>query len=144
MTAVHSITADDWLKFIRAQADATLDYVAGWLAGCADLPSDSDAMCETLDWLRALIAETPVAGDPDRYSDGRPVVGEVQIESQWLPLRYVWHPDPTHPKNQPQTFRGHVTSSTGRRRAVVISAPGILDVHNIDPPVHLVESGDEP
>src|SRR5258708_3565927 len=78
MTYTRTITPtpSDWLKYVRAQGNSTLNYVTDWLAGCADLPDDSDAMCEALDSVRALIDEATL-DDPDHYSDGRRVWTEL-------------------------------------------------------------------
>jgi hypothetical protein len=123
-------TASDWLKYIRAQAGATLDYVADWIAGSAQLTDDADPLCEALDSVRALIDEAPL-DDPDHYSDGRRVWTE--LDDPRFPLVYVWHPDPANKRNQPQTFGGAAWDYDGRRRTVIVSAPGVLDVITVEP-----------
>jgi hypothetical protein len=122
----------DWLKYIRAQGTATLEYVVDAIAGNLDMPDDpADHLCDAIDSVRHLVAEPPIIANESRYSDGRPVYSEVQIDPSWEPMRYVWHPDPAHERNQPQTFKGVVRGPSGRARRVIISAPGVLDAVDV-------------
>lgn len=135
----HTITAADWLAYIRRQGTHTLEFVTDWIAGNADETDyqNADSLCDAIDSVRDLIAEPPLA-NPYRYSDGRPVFTQFELE-YGCTFQHVWHPDPAHKRNQPGPLC-IVDTPSGKRRRVVITAPGILDALDVLSVVNLDEA----
>jgi hypothetical protein len=79
-----------------------------------------------------------IRGDAvNTYSDGRPVATTIRWDGGWV--THVWHPDPSHPSNQPgQVF--DLEEESGSRRRLIITAPGILDTFETDEEVGVYQS----
>jgi|SRR5271166_1449611 len=96
--------------------------------------SDNDALAilEQLhnDLSGALRRLCPEGQDPEahasRYSDGRPVISAMPLDAGPVLYVHAWHPDPTHPMNNPCEL-DVITTPDGVRRRVIVSAPGHLD-----------------
>jgi hypothetical protein len=76
-------------------------------------------------------------GRLQHYSDGRPVETVLDIENGNI-YHHTWHPDLAHRVNQPQEHGPHVTTS-GARKTIIVTAPGILDVSDARPNLRPVE-----
>ena len=66
------------------------------------------------------------AGEMDRYVDGREVTGRIALDEHGTHHRHVWGPDCSHPFNR-QHDVSTITTHTGVRKRVIVSAPGFLD-----------------
>jgi hypothetical protein len=122
-----AIDPADHLKYLRHQGRATLERVFETIAGSADLTEHvSDEVCGALDVVNDLIDSITVDGNPNRYSDGRAVFTELELD-HGVTMRHTWHPDPVAPCNQPQVIRGYVRLAGGRCKRIIIAAPGVLD-----------------
>ncbi|WP_142279623.1 hypothetical protein [Mycobacterium arosiense] len=72
------------------------------------------------------------AGDVTHYSTGLPV-WSLEKPAADADFAWVWHPDPGHESNRPRVIDGDADLGNGERGAIVISAPGVIDVvrHNV-------------
>lgn len=61
-----------------------------------------------------------------RYADGRPVISAMPLDGGPGLFVHVWHPDPTHPMNNPGAL-DVVTTRDGSRKQVIVTAPGYID-----------------
>lgn len=130
----HTPTHEDWLKFIRSQGTATLEFISDWIAGHPDIADDqADDLCAAVDSVRQLVLDVPIA-NPDRYSDGRRVVTDLELEVGNV-CRHTWLPDPA--RNPPNEFRTQTTS--GARKRVLIVCDQVLDVIEEKPNLQLVD-----
>lgn len=138
--------AVDYLKYAHAEGDSLLVYAADALAQLPvddrpEIESAIDAVQSVLDAARHMLAESAAAfcrdgNDLNTYADGRPVRTRLDLE----PGNYyvhVWHPWIEHRINRPQEIAGAVTTTSGRRKHIVISAPGVLDAVDDRPSLRL-------
>lgn len=105
------------LREISSASTAELEVIRGAEA----------RLTEAADVLADAVSEIATSGgDMAVYSDGRRVCDSITIDGPGLRL-VVWHPDPSHEYNQPHEI-GYVTTESGERKRVIVSAPGHLDV----------------
>jgi hypothetical protein len=111
--------SDDALKYaaaiLRQRTDWTLDGIGGSMCD-GNHETDLDATREIVDEIADLAAEF---GDPRRYSDGRVVKSEKEIQLG-LVTSHVWHPDPAVEGSH--SWRSNLPSDPG------VPSPGIYEV----------------
>jgi len=142
-----SPNAVDYLKYAQAEGDSLLVYAADALAqlpvdGHPEIESAIDTVQSVLDAARHMLAEAAAAfcrdgSDLDTYADGRPVRTRLDLDPGNY-YEHVWHPWIEHRINRRQEIAGAVTTTSGRRKHIVISAPGVLDAVDARPGLRLV------
>jgi hypothetical protein len=151
MTTATTPTPADHLRYVFAEVNSLLEGAADMLAGnCYEQhrpaeqhAADLDHVLDLLDSCRTTIfnAVSAVTADRDdvrRYSDGRPVSTTVELELG-CHFTYDWHPDPSHPLNQPREICT-TELRDGRKKRILIVAPGVLDT--ADAGLRLVPGGE--
>jgi hypothetical protein len=63
-----------------------------------------------------------------RYDDGRPVISATPLGGGCYV--HVWHPDRTHPMNNPSAL-DVITTPDGSRKRVLVVAEGFLDAVSV-------------
>jgi hypothetical protein len=120
MTTKTAIPAVDALKYAAAQLDRATGWACDSIAGSC---CDSGGHEEQLDVIHAAVGEitecAAAYGHPNRYSDGRMVKTNKEIEDG-LVTEHVWHPDAS--REEPHSWRGHLPSDPG------VPSPGIYEV----------------
>lgn len=84
--------ADDALKYaaalLKSRTDWTLDGIGGSMCDQGGHELELDAIAHVVDDIRQLAAQF---GDLNRYSDGRLVKSNKEIE-RGLTTEHIWHP----------------------------------------------------
>ena len=124
--------ATDYLKFAAARA------LVCHTAFHASQGSGSPAAGVAVDNLRhlqielseAVVRLCPEGHHPEawaaRYDDGRPVISAMPLGERTGLYVHVWHPDRTHPMNNPGELEV-VTTPDGNRKRIIVAAPGCID-----------------
>lgn len=144
--ATNHPTPLDYLKYCTAEAKSQLDYVIDQLSQVdTDYPLTNDHAEVLMQFLegvqRTLSGSAAVfcrdSKDFDTYSDGRPVRTHLETTPGVI-FEHRWHPQADHPDNQPHdiyTAKGR----NGRRRTVLVAAPGVLDAVTAGPELTVVK-----
>ena len=61
-----------------------------------------------------------------RYSDGHPVISAMPLDDGPGLYVHTWHPDRTHPMNNPGELEV-ITTPDGTRKRILVTAPGCID-----------------
>ena len=123
----------DHLKFIAAMVELAQSDLCGAqprLDPHSTVIAIEAAICR-LDHMRSLLPGVVVAlcgdrgGDMQHYADGRLVTSHWRFGdgTQYV---FPWDPDRAHDMNKPHEI-ATVTTRSGRRKAMIVSAPGHLD-----------------
>lgn len=141
MTITTNPNPVDYLKYVMAEAVSRIE-AAQYALSCDawDMPAEVAERLEAtvqgrLDGVRRIVTEAAAVfcrdgRDMNTYSDGRPVKSRHEIDHGTY-AEYVWHPHAGHPDNQPQQLHPTATQD-GRRKLLVIAAPGVLDSIDMD------------
>lgn len=118
---MHSIRADDALKYAAAQltscTDWACDSIAGSLCDHGGHEDELDAINATAAFIQGLAARF---GDPNRYSDGRHVKSQKEVV-EGLRTEHIWEPNPY--AEEPSSWRGNLHSGHPD-----IPSPGVYEV----------------
>jgi hypothetical protein len=132
----------DSLRYLNSHCKQLLDWVVdrlGWSLIDGLTETETEDLQAALESIQADIraelqvhaSDAKMPGRLQHYSDGRPVETVLEIENGNI-YHHTWHPDVTHRVNQPQEHGPHVTTS-GARKTIIITAPGVLDVADARP-----------
>jgi hypothetical protein len=135
-----SHTPLDSLKHAAAQAHFAI-------AGCAELrdrpptPLTPEHLVAAyglaLDNLTALIDHHLAAHcngeNADVYSGGLPVMTRIDLSADTADgFAMVWHPDLSHPANQPRVVSEDARLANGERKRLLVTAPGVIAAVSIE------------
>jgi hypothetical protein len=93
----------------------------------------AEAALARLDHLRAELTDAAGRFCPDgqsaeafmtRYGDARAVMSAMPMAG--VCYAHAWHPDHTHPMNNPCDL-DVITTPNGNRKRIIVTAPGFLD-----------------
>lgn len=111
-----------------AHAHARAKFVATWVR--QHDPEKQHRLTRLLDSLERDLAEHAERfgiGNGTHYSTDLPIF-TVEKPAAAQDFVWVWHPDPQHESNQPRIIEADADLGNGERGAVIISAPGQIDV----------------
>lgn len=111
-----------------AHVQAKVKFIAAWTR-----QQDPDGQHHLTRYLgnleRDLAEHTERFGieNATHYSTGLPIFA-VEKPAAAKDFVWIWHPDPAAAANQPRTIEADADLGNGERGAIVVSAPGQIDV----------------
>jgi hypothetical protein len=130
-----TINPTDYLKFVAAETSGLIEGAQQAICSL-DHPDDDrvEAILDQLEAVRRCAIEAAAAfcrsgHDLDHYADGRQVRTRLVIE-KGNEYEHVWHPQVDHRTNRAQELFPWTTTS-GARKRLLISAPGVLDAVDV-------------
>lgn len=107
---------------------AKAKFIAAWMRHFD--PDGQTELTRYLDKLESDLGEHVErfgVGDATHYTTGMPV-WSLEKPAAGADFAWVWHPSPGHESNQPRVIDADADLGNGERGAIVISAPGVIDV----------------
>jgi hypothetical protein len=111
-----------------AHARAKVQFIAAWVR--QHDPDGHHQLTKYVDKLERDLGEHADqfgVGGATHYTTGLPI-WSMEKPTAAADFAWVWHPDPRHDSNRPRTIDADADLGNGERGAIVIAAPGQIDV----------------